>query len=164
MLSKILHKQCGVGGGGGPLIRADANVHEGAVRALGAERGAVQGYATVHDNVGIERGAINVNICNYGMSSMVMLISFSMFMMNANSNSNFIFMMNVDLASPYPWLFLTVLVIAGLVYKIFSNHGAQNGQKTLAVPSDKKGSESYLPCFFWKNLCRERRSLSALIR
>ena len=67
------------------------------------------------------------------MSSMVMLICFSMFMMNANSNSNFMFMMNVDLASPYPWFFMTVLVIAGLVYKISSNHGAQNGIIILTI-------------------------------
>ena len=94
-----------VGGGGGPLVLVKTDVH--------------------------------VNICNSGMISMVTLICFSMVMMNANLKSNldmmFMMNMNVDLASPYPWLFLTVLVIAWLVYKISSDHGAQNGFKILAV-------------------------------
>ena len=94
-----------VGGGGGPLVLVKTDVH--------------------------------VNICNSGMISMVTLICFSMVMMNANLKSNldmmFMMNMNVDLASPYPWLFLTVLVIAWLVYKISSDHGDQNGFKILAI-------------------------------
>ena len=103
----------------------EGTVQRGAVSDnVGVERGGV---------VGAERGAVYIPVnINGGLDSclmIVMCICFSLVMMTVTSN--------VDLASPYPWLFLCVLVIAGcFIYKTRCDQQAQNGFQNLPETSN----------------------------